>query len=200
MPTGNSGLMDLNTPASGSSDHGRGAEHSGPYEHAVIRITAAQRPLFAYIRSMVLAPVDVEDILQEVNLVLWRKLGEYDPRRPFLTWACSIAHLQVLAYYKRRRRDRHELFDELALDAIARSMAPKVENLDSRLDALRSCLGKLGPAHRQMILKRYDLGGSVQAIADELGRPVASVRVTLHRIRQALLACVSQSLSAGDRA
>jgi RNA polymerase sigma-70 factor, ECF subfamily len=183
------------------ADSGAKRDHRDPgdSEHAVMRITAAQRPLYAYIRSLVLAPEDVEDILQEVNLVLWRKIGEFDGRGPFLTWACQVAYLQVLAYCKRQRRDRHEHVDEEVLADLAAVVAGKVEQLDARVDALHRCLAKLGPQQRRMILRRYDIGGSVRAIADELGRPAASVRVTLHRIRQSLIECIAQTLATGER-
>jgi RNA polymerase sigma-70 factor, ECF subfamily len=161
-----------------------------------MRITAAQRPLYTYIRSLVVSPDDVEDILQEVNLVLWRKIGEFDGSVPFTAWAFRIAYLQVLAYSKRRRREQHAQLDEALLSEIAESMAGKIDHLDARVEALRGCLAKLHPQLRGMILRRYDVGGSVQAIADELHRPTASVRVSLHRIRQSLIACIGRTLTA----
>jgi DNA-directed RNA polymerase specialized sigma24 family protein len=36
-------------------------------------VTRMQRRLYAIIHSLVLRPADAEDILQECNLVLWRK-------------------------------------------------------------------------------------------------------------------------------
>lgn len=172
-------------------------EEKDTAELAVVRITAVQRPLYAYIRSLVIARDDVEDILQEVNLVLWRKIGEFDGRGPFLTWACHIAYLQVLAYCKRRRRDRRVVLDEAAMNEIARSMAAKVERIDARMEALGACLSKLAPSHRQMILRRYGRGSSVRALAEELDRPADSVRVTLHRIRQTLIDCVGRAMAGG---
>jgi RNA polymerase sigma-70 factor (ECF subfamily) len=160
-----------------------------------MRITAAQRPLYAYIHSLVLDPDAVEDILQEVNLTLWRKIGEFEGRGSFLAWACHIAYLQVLAYVKRQRRDRYVTFDETALSDISESMARKVEGMDARFEALLHCLTQLSPHERQMILRRYEVGGSVQAIAAELDRPVASVRVSLHRIRQSLIDCINRVIT-----
>src|SRR5690348_3481046 len=81
-------------------------------EELVTRIAASQKPLFAYIRTL-LGPIgEVDDVLQEVNLVLWRRGHEFDGRGQFLTWACHIAYLQVLAHCKRRRREKHVYFDE----------------------------------------------------------------------------------------
>jgi RNA polymerase sigma-70 factor, ECF subfamily len=166
-----------------------------PSEQFVAWIAGSQRPLYAYIRALVGPCTDVEDILQSVNLVLWRKASEFDGRGRFLTWACRVAYLQVLAHLKQRQRDRHSYFDEAVLEDLAGSLARDVEQLDARLEALRDCLGRLSPAHRRMITARYAAGGSVQQVARAVGRPAGSVRVTLHRIRLLLLQCVERTLA-----
>jgi RNA polymerase sigma-70 factor (ECF subfamily) len=161
-------------------------------------VAAAQRPLYAYIRSLLGPWAEPDDILQEVNLVLCRQAHEFDGRGRFLTWACRIAYFQVLAYLKRRHRDKHLYFDEAVLTDLAGPLAEQAEQLDERLEALRHCLGQLSPRHRRMITTRYARGGSVQAAAEEAGRPAASVRVTLHRVRQLLLACIERTLAKGS--
>jgi RNA polymerase sigma-70 factor (ECF subfamily) len=171
-----------------------GGGHGGLSEQFVAWIAGAQRPLYAYIRSLVGPWGEAEDILQEVNLVLCRKAEEYDGRGQFLTWACRIAYLQVLANLKRRQRDRHLYLDEAVLADLAGPLAGRVERLDVRQDALHHCLGRLSPQHRRMITARYARGGSVQKVAAEVGRPAGSVRVTLHRIRTLLLQCMQRTL------
>lgn len=177
----------------GVPEDGSGA---APPDQFVMWITGAQRPLYAYIRTLLGPSADVEDVLQEVNLVLWRKAQEYDGRGQFLTWACHVAYLQVLAHLKRCRRDKHVYFDEAVLADLAVPLAHQVESLEERAEALRHCLQQLAPEHRRMITARYADGGSVQKIAQELGRPAGSVRVALHRIRGALLACMQRQLAA----
>ena len=168
-----------------------------PLSEEFVAQVAGQRPLFAYIRSLVGPWADPEDILQEVNLVLCRKAHEFDGRGRFLTWACRVAYLQVLAHLKRHRRERHRYLDEVAPRRPGRPLAERVEQLDDRLDALRRCVAQLSPTHRRMITARYAGGGSVQAVAEAEGRPAGSVRVTLHRIRLLLLGCVERSLTEG---
>jgi len=161
------------------------------------RIAASQRPLYAYIRSLVTPWGSVEDVLQEVNLVLWRKAGEFDGRGDFLTWACRIAYLQVLAHRKKVQRDRFVPLDESILADLSEPLADRVRETDSRLDALRLCLDSLSSDARMLISARYREGGSAQAVAKEVDRPPGSVRVTLHRIRKILLACIQKRLAEG---
>ncbi|MBA4065976.1 MAG: RNA polymerase subunit sigma-70 [Isosphaera sp.] len=166
-------------------------------EATVARITAAQRPLAAYVRTLVAPWGNPDDVLQEVNLVLWRKAAEFDGRGEFLTWACRVAYLQVLAHRKKLRRDRTVPFDDAILADLAGPVAEKVAEVDDRLDALRRCLGTLSPDARRLVAARYADGGSVGAAAAEAGRTPESVRVSLHRIRKALLNCVRKRLSGG---
>jgi RNA polymerase sigma-70 factor (ECF subfamily) len=163
-------------------------------ESFVAQVAGVQRPLYAYIRSLVGPWALPEDILQEVNLVLCRKANEYDGRARFLTWACGIAYFQVLAHLKQHRREKCVYVDEDLLADLAVPLSQRVEQLDERLEALRDCLSKLQPAHRRMIAARYATGGSVQKVADAESRPAGSIRVTLHRIRLLLLGCVERTL------
>jgi RNA polymerase sigma-70 factor (ECF subfamily) len=184
--------------SSGQADAPAGPEEGGrvvPSDQFVMWITSAQRPLYAYIRTLLGPCPDVEDVLQEVNLVLWRKAQEYDGPGQFLTWACHVAYLQVLAHLKRCRRDKHVYFDEGVLADLAAPLTHQVQSLEERLEALRHCLGHLPPEHRRMITVRYETGGSVQKIAQELRRPAGSVRVALHRIRSLLLECMQRRLA-----
>jgi len=186
----------LLSPQPDERDSAEVADHPSLSEGHVAAIASSQRPLYAYVCSLIGPGAEADDVLQEVNLVLCRRAHEFDGRGQFLTWACRIAYLQVLAHLKQRRRDRCLYFDEAVLADLAGPLGGQVERLDVRLEALRNCLTRLPAQHRQMITVRYAHGGSVQKLATQLGRPVGSVRVTLHRIRQQLLACIENTLSA----
>jgi len=167
-------------------------------EEMVARIAAAQRPLFSYIRTLVAPWGSPEDVLQEVNLVLWRKASEFDGRGEFLTWACRIAYLQVLAHRKVVNRTRFVALDDGILADLSQRLIDRVRDTDIRLDALRACLELLAPTARRLIAQRYEEGGSVRAAAESVGRAPESVRVTLHRIRKTLLACMQGRLAEGN--
>jgi len=164
-------------------------------EELVSLIAACQKALFAYVRTLVGPNAEVDDILQEVNLVLWRKGQEFDGRTRFLAWACHIAYLQALAHRQKRHRDRIVFLAEDTLATIAEYAGNEVDRIDARLEALGRCLSKLSPGQRRMILMRYEEGGSAQKVADELGRPVGSIRVTLHRARVLLAECIGRALA-----
>ena len=111
------------------------------------RVSRAQRSLYAFILTLVRQPADADDVLQETNLVLWRKAHEYDPTRDFMPWALRIAQLQSLAHLKREKRVPMT-FAEPLLAVLADEAIQKREELDLRRHALTGCLQKLPERQR----------------------------------------------------
>jgi RNA polymerase sigma-70 factor (ECF subfamily) len=162
-------------------------------EQFIQLITASQSRLYAYILSLLPDPERANDVLQETNLVLWRKSSEFTPDMKFMGWACRIAHFQVLAALRDLGRDRLRFDDEL-VGNLAQENVPNEGTADERQLALDHCMSKLFDNHRKLIQHRYSEGGSVKALAEKLNRPVGSVSQALYRIRQALLECVEKKL------
>ncbi len=76
--------------------------NDGPGAEFVGSLTGSQRKLYAFILSLVRHPADADDILQETNLVLWRKAGEFEAGTSFEAWSFRVAHFQVMDHRKRR--------------------------------------------------------------------------------------------------
>jgi RNA polymerase sigma-70 factor (ECF subfamily) len=129
-------------------------------------------------------------------MVLWRKVGEYDPSREFLTWAYSIARFQVMAQSKRRSRNRMVL-DEALVEQVAAVVSEENDNLEDRLRALDGCIDKLPERQREMVRRRYGDNASVKALATEYGQTPTALAVLLHRVRLALGRCVERSIAGG---
>jgi DNA-directed RNA polymerase specialized sigma24 family protein len=109
--------------------------------------------------------------LQEVNLVLWRKAAEFDGRGEFLSWACRIAFLQVLAHRQEPRPSRFLPPDEVA----ALTPAERARVFDARARALRDL--------------RVDLVSSPDPVsARVLGLPDATSALTLLALVEPTLA------------
>ncbi len=172
---------------------------NAPMEHAefVQLLASFQRRLFGYIATFLPSPSDTEDVLQQTNLVLWSKAGEFRPGSSFRAWAFRIAYLEVTAFRRRGSRDRQLFSAELAA-----TMADEV-NVDedqSASEALSACLDQLPSRDRQLLMHRYGGQANVRQVADALGRPVTSIYRSLERIRFVLLACIQRKLATeGDR-
>ncbi|MCZ2340805.1 MAG: sigma-70 family RNA polymerase sigma factor [Bacteroidales bacterium] len=154
-----------------------------------------QQRLFVYVRTLVPRPDDAEEVLQNTNLVLWREFHTFTPGTNFAAWACRVALHQVLAWRKKRQRDRLQFSEEFML-AIAQEVEDHSDVLEDRSHALMQCLDKLPPAQREIIRLRYAEGGSIDTVAEHAGRTVEATYRALSRIRQTLHECVSRALAA----
>ena len=161
-------------------------------------LATCQRRVFLYALGLVHNAADAEEILQETNLVLWRKFDQYRPGTNFAAWACRIAHYEVLKFRERRAREER-VFSSEFVEALAVESVGAMDLLDARRDALVRCLGKLNKRDRQLVTRRYQERATTRSVATVLGRSVQGTRKALHRIRMALLACIQRTLAAEER-
>jgi len=165
-----------------------------PDEEFVHLFTQGQRRLFLFILAQVPNPVDAEEILQETNVIIWRKCAVFQPGTNFFAWACRIASYEVLKFRDRRRRDRLRFSNEF-VEHIATEVISGVDDFEERQQALAQCLEKLRQKDRELIQRRYAPGETGQGVAAMLGRPVNSVYQSLGRIRRTLLDCIRRQLA-----
>src|SRR3990172_6902242 len=157
-------------------------------------LATCQRRVFLYALGLVHNSADAEEILQETNLVLWRKFDQYEPGTEFARWACRIAYYEVLKFREKRARGER-IFTSVFIETLATESERSMDLLDARRDALVRCLEKLRKSDRQLILRRYQERATTRTVAEALGRSVQGTRRALHRIRMALLACVERTLA-----
>jgi RNA polymerase sigma-70 factor, ECF subfamily len=173
------------------------ASHSSD-ELIVAELTAHQLALQLYVRSLLPGEATAGDVAQQANATIWLKRGEFELGTNFKAWAFSIARYEVLNYRKRQARDARLVFSDELEQIVEAELADADLRLQERHDALRQCLEKLREQDRQLLLHRYSRGGTLAEFADVVGRSVGGLKVTLHRLRSALLDCVERRLSAGE--
>ena len=165
-----------------------------PPAEFIADVTRAQRSLHAFIITLVRHAADADDVLQETNLVLWKKAAEFDRTRAFMPWAMRVAQLQSLAYLKKKQPAR-SAFDEELLSLIAAEAVEEWMEQERRRAALAGCLEKLPRTQRTLIARRYEPGGSVNAMSQERGTTPKALSEMLRRIRRSLLLCIERSLA-----
>ena len=163
-------------------------------EEFVQLLTQNQNRIRAYIFSLVGDHTRAADILQETNLVLWRKIEEYDPQKSFLSWSFAIARFQVLAHIRDRKRDKVVLDEEL-IELIGKDAEEKVGQLESVQLALKSCLQKLSEKSLELIESRYFKSRSIAQVAESSGKTVGALKVALMRVRKQLGSCIQNQMA-----
>lgn len=157
--------------------------------------TKSQRRVYLYILSMVPHPLDAEEILQNTNLVIWKKSQQFEVGTNFFAWACQIAHYEILKYRKKRSRDKHQFSDEF-VSQVAEAVKENQDIFELRRNALTFCLGKLRTKDRELIQRRYQGSNQGKELADEMGRPANSVYQSLGRVRRTLFECINRYIAA----
>jgi RNA polymerase sigma-70 factor, ECF subfamily len=168
-------------------------------EHFVQQLATHQNRLYGYVFSLLGDHSRAADVLQETNMILWRKIDEFQTDRSFLPWAFAIARFQVLAHLRDRKRDRLLLDTELA-EAISGEAERQADQFDEFREALRPCLTTLTANNRNLVERRYFNAMSIAEIAREVDRTVSAVKVALLRSRRHLLECIQRRVVAEGEA
>lgn len=87
------------------------------------------------------------------------------------------------------------MFSDETVERLAGCLEAAVLGADDRRDALARCVHKLSQPDRDLIQLRYQPGGSVQSVADRVGRSLQAVYKSLNRIHGRLLICIRQTQS-----
>lgn len=171
-----------------------------PRDEAIVSLlTAHQQRLMVFVRSMVPHRADADEVLQNVNLFIWRNANDYTPGTDFLAWAFRIAHFEVLTYRKRQARERARLCDAV-VDQLAEQAQALLPTSNKRQDALEKCLERLPEKDRHLVSLRYEPDATTQSVATRTGRSPKAIYEALTRIRTRLLECIDRTLAAEERA
>jgi len=147
----------------------------------------------------VLPAAEVEDVLQETFLAVWRGAGGYRPAGSGSAggWMWGIARRQAALFL--RRRGPAELLLP-AIEAGGRQVADPAEAavLRAELADAVSALGPAGSPHREAWRLMYVEDRPVAEVADLTGVPEGTVKSRAHRARNQLRAALRLGEPARD--
>jgi RNA polymerase sigma-70 factor (ECF subfamily) len=162
---------------------------------AFIMLLLRHEPMVrAAIRAVVHRAEDVDEVMQAVSLVAWRKFDSLTDHEGFGRWACVIARYEVLKFLRSRARDRLML-DESLVERILTEGEDEDAIRRRRLSLLERCLEKLPQERRELLLHVYSPGCTTRAVAERLGKSEDSLYQLLRRLRLELKRCVEQGLA-----
>lgn len=142
---------------------------------ALERLLTAVRPaLERYVTRLVGAP-DGEDVLQDVLLIVYRKLTMLEQPEVFRAWAYRIASRAAFRHLRKQRRWPDHARDEDALEHLPASDPP------AREDAVRALLAvdTISPASRAVLLLHFQEELSLAEVAAILEIPLGTVKSRL---------------------
>lgn len=167
-----------------------------PSTEFIREITAAQSAITAYIRSLLPGYADYMDILQEVNITLWQKRGQFTAGTRFKAWAFKVTRFHVMNARRRLANEQgRRVFTDKLMEVLADETPYENELFTKKLSLLHGCLQELREKDRHLLHVRYGGRMSIETYAEKHQRNPGTVRATLRRLRDLLLQCVMRKLT-----
>ncbi len=143
--------------------------------------------LFGTLQRLGARPGDVDDLLQDIFLILYRNWPTLDTTRPLRPWLFGVAFRVVRTH--RRRRARESCYGGLDPEDGAPSPEERLQSQES-LALLSAALERL-PTTRRSVLIMHDLEGlEVVDIARQLAITKFGVYARLYKGRKELASAV----------
>ncbi|QDT67045.1 sigma-70 family RNA polymerase sigma factor [Calycomorphotria hydatis] len=158
---------------------------------------AAYWRIYACALAIVADKSDVEDVMQEVAVVLWKKFDQFEAGTSFASWACRVAYIAAKEHVRKKSKTAGvELTDE-ALSKLYQAHTGVLELLELRRSYLDECLSEMPSKDRAFVLKAVNRHGSVSKLARQYQQPAHQLYAKLNRLRKRLADCIGQKLK-GD--
>jgi RNA polymerase sigma-70 factor (ECF subfamily) len=161
---------------------------------AFVRLLLEHEPqVRSFLRGLLPAWNDVDEVVQEASLIAWRKFADFKQGTAFGGWFLTIARFEALKYRRRIARTPLVFADdvwELLSEDVVENDTPQTYR-----QHLESCLEKLNPEQRDVLLKVHSPGVVMREVALQSGRSEQAFYKVIQRLRATLVACVTKSVA-----
>lgn len=154
--------------------------------------------VFATARRYARREDEVEDIVQEIWLKAFQKLGSFRGEAPFEHWLMRLAVRTCYDFLRSHRRNRETTFSQLSesendwLDRFVAEPEAAGENADAARQLVERLLAQLSPAARMVITLLEIEDRSVKEIAELTGWSETLVKVRAFRARAEMRKCLAK--------
>ena len=152
-------------------------------------ITKYQARVFATARRYARRESEVEDIVQEVFIKAFQKLGGFRGEAPFEHWLMRLAVRTCYDFLRAHQRNRETAFTELTqpecdwLDQYVTAPDDADEKADAARQLIQRILDRLSPSNRLVITLLEIEERTVKEIAEITGWSLPLVKVRAFRAR-----------------
>jgi len=148
-------------------------------------------PLMNYIRKLSgFGQSDVEDILQEVFILAYQNLNDYNDDFKFTSWLYRIAHNHTISFFRKKNKSNQDVsWDEKDLEQLIQSDFDIEHNLLQKNDYhnLLQSIETLPLKYKEVLLLRFIEGKDYQQISDILRKPIGTIGTLINRAKKMLL-------------
>ncbi len=128
------------------------------------------------------SPHDVDDILQDSFLKIWRNAARFDgARAPATAWMSAIVRNTAIDHLRARRQPSVELDKALMVPTVAAPSPTEDFDYASAEPIARGALARLPEDRRRLVALAYLEGESRASLSRRFGVPVGTIKTWLHR-------------------
>lgn len=149
-----------------------------------------QLKLTNYIRKITnLDEDDIEDVLQDVFIKVYKNLNNFDPDLKFSSWIYRIAHNQVISNHRKRKaRPQTTTIDEQDnnfLENLASSLDTRQEaDLSYLRKNINQVLNHLDLKYREVLILKFLEEKDYKEISDILKKPIGTIGTLISRAKE----------------
>jgi len=142
-----------------------------------------QIKLSHYLKKFIATNDELEDVLQDVFIKVYKNLNQFNSRLKFSSWIYRIAHNEAINHLRKYRREKISL-DEGEWELIDKKN-DLIESLNSSITnvSLESVISKLKEKYRQPLILYFFEDRSYQEISDILMIPIGTVGTLINRAK-----------------
>lgn len=122
---------------------------------------------------------DLKDLAQECLIVIWRKLGGFDPESLFESWVYRICLLELMNHVRKQRR-RRRLVGELVEEVRERTSFGALPPAE-RYEVLYLALDVLDGEEAAVIRMRHFEERTFEEVGDRLHIPIGTAKTRYYR-------------------
>jgi RNA polymerase sigma-70 factor, ECF subfamily len=147
------------------------------------KLYAATRAKLYGVALRILRRKDLADeVIQETYVKIWTSAGQFNPALASpITWMVAIARNRAIDTLRKKPDVSLEEVPE-AMEVAAETADPlAARELSEELKRLLGCIGRLDGDRRKLVLLAYYDGFSREQLAQQLGKPVNTIKTWLRR-------------------
>lgn len=139
-----------------------------------------KKSLKAFLHSKISEPADVDDLLQDILIKSYQRIGDLKKESSIKSWLFQIANHTIIDFYRKQGRINGVKEEDLWYEQDVKTVQNELSHcIEPFIQAL--------PAEQAELLKLIDLEGySQKAYAEEKGIAYSTLKSRVHQGRKAL--------------
>ncbi len=140
--------------------------------------------IWRFVRCRVADMATAEDIVQQVFVHAYRKIGKYDPRYAFAPWLFTLARRKIIAEYRARK----PVLEQTAADYASPPDPSQIMSMHETEQGLWQWVREqISERKYTLMWLRVQEDLSMEDIARVMGLTISHTKVLLHRARKQLI-------------